>query len=91
MIAHPVGSCTFAPPYLIGFAVKNIRYFTNGKETIEWNVEECIHLGKCLKNIPYVIDRPGIYSISVSERQFNSILDQTEMCPAKALKLKLPG
>jgi uncharacterized Fe-S cluster protein YjdI len=71
--------------------VKNIRFFTNGKDTIEWNVEECMHSGKCLKNIPYIIDKPGVYSISVSERQFNSILDQTDLCPAKALKLKNPS
>lgn len=75
---------------LIGIKVKNIRYFTNGKDTIEWNVEECIHSGKCLKNIPYIVDKPGIYSISVSERQFNNILDQADMCPARALRLKLP-
>jgi len=68
--------------------VKNIRYFTNGKDTIEWNQEECMHSGRCLKNIPYIIDKPGIYSINVSERQFESILDQAEFCPAKALKPK---
>jgi hypothetical protein len=47
-----------------------------------------MHSGKCLKNIPYVIEKPGIYSISVSQRQFNAILDQTDLCPARALKLK---
>ena len=86
-MARLAGNRNFAILYLIGITVKNIRYFTNGKETIEWNVEECVHSGKCLKNIPYIINRPGIYSISVSERQFNNILDQSEMCPAKALKL----
>jgi len=68
--------------------VKNIRYFTNGKDTIEWNKEECQHSGKCLNSLPYIIEKPGVYSISVSERQFDTILDQTEFCPSKALKLK---
>lgn len=68
--------------------MKNIRYFTNGKETIEWNKDECTHSGKCLKNIPYLIEKPGIYSISVSERQFETILYQSGFCPAKALKVK---
>ena len=68
--------------------MKNIRYFTNGKDTIEWNKEECMHSGRCLKSIPYIIDKPGVYSINVSERQFDAILDQAEFCPAKALKLK---
>jgi len=68
--------------------LKNIRYFTSGEHTIEWNKEECLHSGKCLKNIPYGIDKPGIYSISVSERQFDAILNQAEFCPSKALKLK---
>ena len=70
--------------------MKNIRYFTNGVDTIEWNQEECMHSGRCLKNIPYIIDKPGVYSISVSERQFDAILDQAEFCPAKALRLKNP-
>jgi len=70
--------------------VKNIRYFTNGVDTIEWNQEECIHSGKCLKNIPYIIEKAGIYSINVSERQFDVIAHQAEFCPSKALKLKTP-
>lgn len=68
--------------------VKNIRYFTNGKDIIEWNQDECMHSGKCLKNIPYIIEKPGIYSINVSDRQFDSILSKAEYCPAKALKIK---
>jgi len=67
--------------------VKNIRYFTNGTDTIEWNLEECMHSGRCLKNIPYTIDKPGIYSISVSEKEFINILDRTDYCPARALKI----
>ena len=67
--------------------MKDIRYFTNGKDTIEWNKEECMHSGKCLKNIPYIIEKPGLYSISVSERQFEAILNQAEFCPSRALKL----
>lgn len=68
--------------------MKNIRFFTNGADTIEWNVEECMHSGKCLKNIPYIIDKPGLYSINISERQFDEILNQAEFCPSRALKLK---
>jgi hypothetical protein len=49
-----------------------------------------MHSGRCIKNIPYIIDKPGVYSISVSERQFDAILDQAEFCPAKALKLNNP-
>jgi len=70
--------------------VKNIIYFTNGVDTIEWNQDVCMHFGKCLKNIPYKVEKPGIYSISVSESQFNQILNKTDFCPAKALKLSLP-
>ncbi len=81
-------NCTFARVYLTGIRVKNIRYFTNGVDTIEWNQELCMHSGKCLKNIPYIIEKPGIYSISISERQFDTILNQSDFCPAKALKLK---
>ena len=68
--------------------MKNIRYFTNGNATITWNVDDCMHSGKCLKILPYKIDRPGIYSVSVSERQFAAILNKAEFCPSKALKLK---
>jgi len=74
---------------LIEDHVKNIRYFTNGTDTIEWNKEHCMHSGKCLKNIPYIIEKPGIYSITVSERQFDTILKQAGFCPSKALKLKI--
>lgn len=73
---------------LIGITVKNIRYFTNGIQTIEWNQELCMHSGKCMKSIPYVVEKPGIYSISVSDRQFELILSQSEYCPARALKIK---
>jgi uncharacterized Fe-S cluster protein YjdI len=68
--------------------VKNIIYFTNGIDTIEWNQEHCVHSGKCLKNIPYIIEKPGIYSINVSERQFEKIISLAKFCPSKALKLK---
>lgn len=68
--------------------MKDIRYFTNGVDTIEWNKEACMHSGKCLKNIPYIIDKPGVYSINVSERQFDTILERSDYCPARALKLK---
>jgi len=88
LLPRLTGSCNFASVYLSQPAVKNISYFTNGVDTIEWDREACIHSGKCLKNIPYNIEKPGIYSINVSERQFNTILDQAEFCPAKALKLK---
>jgi uncharacterized Fe-S cluster protein YjdI len=67
--------------------VKNIRYFTNGTDAIEWNPDACWHAGKCVKNIPYIIEKPGIYSINVSESQFESILKQAEYCPSKALKI----
>ena len=68
--------------------MKNIRYYTNGVDTIEWNQDECMHSGRCMKNVPYIIEKPGIYSISVSQRQFDAILDQADLCPARALKLK---
>jgi len=71
--------------------VKNIRYFTNGVDTIEWNQESCIHAGKCLKNMPFIIEKPGVYSINVSERQFDEILHKGEFCPSKSLKLKKSG
>jgi len=70
--------------------VKNITYFTNGVQTIEWNQDACMHSGKCLKTIPYIIEKPGIYSINVSERQFAMIVSRSEYCPAKALKIKDP-
>jgi hypothetical protein len=41
-----------------------------------------------LKNIPYINERPGIYSISVSEREYQIILSQSDYCPARALKIK---
>jgi len=87
-ITQHTGNCNFAALYLIGVTVKNIRYFTNGRDSVEWNVEECMHSGKCLKNIPYIVEKPGIYSISVSERQFETILNQADLCPSGALKLK---
>ncbi len=73
-----------------GIIVKDIRYFTNGTDSIEWDQGKCMHSGKCLKNIPYIINKPGIYSINISDRQFDSILDQTEMCPSGALKMVVP-
>jgi len=69
--------------------VKNIRYFSNGKNTIEWNIEACTHLGKCFKNMPNNIEKPGIYCIKVSDRQFEALLKQMRFCPEKALKLKV--
>lgn len=71
--------------------MKNIIYFTNGVDTIEWNQEKCMHSGKCLKNIPYIIEKPGIYSINVSQRQFEAVLNQADFCPARALRLKETG
>jgi uncharacterized Fe-S cluster protein YjdI len=68
--------------------VKDIRYFTNGVDTIEWDQDKCMHSGKCLKNIPYIIKKPGVYSINVSDRQFDTILNQTDICPSGALKMK---
>lgn len=65
--------------------MKNVRYFTNGEDFIVWNKEKCMHSAKCLKTIPYIIEKPGVYSIKVSEMQFEGILRQSEFCPARAL------
>lgn len=82
------GICTFASVSLNSNKVKNIRYFTNGVDVIEWDQELCMHSGKCLKNIPYINEKPGVYSISVSEREYQIILSQADYCPARALKIK---
>jgi len=52
-------------------------------------MELCQHFGKCLRNIPYIIEKPGIYSINVSEREFELILNKSHYCPARALKMKV--
>ena len=68
--------------------MKNIRYFTNGVDTVEWNEEACMHSGKCLVNLPGIIKNSEAESINVSGNQFETIVKQADFCPSKALKLK---
>jgi len=65
--------------------LKSITYFTNSSRSIRWEKEKCLHRGKCLKSIPPIIDRPGVYSIPVTENQFEVLLSQSRFCPGSAL------
>lgn len=65
--------------------MKNNRFYTNGAEIIVWDKEKCKHSAKCLRTIPYNIEKQGVYSIKVSENQFEGILRQARFCPAHAL------
>jgi len=68
--------------------MKNIRCFTNNNQTVIWDKDKCFHKGKCLKNIPFLVEKPGIYSFRVTDAQMESILKQMEFCPSFALTLQ---
>ncbi|MBK7030097.1 MAG: (4Fe-4S)-binding protein [Bacteroidales bacterium] len=67
--------------------MNRIKYYTYSSYTIRWDGEKCLHGGKCLKGIPPIIEKPGIYSIPVSERQFTILMSQARFCPGGALKV----
>ena len=65
--------------------MKNIHIFKTDSITILWDKDKCFHKGKCLKNIPYLVEKPGIYSFRITDSQMEGILKQLEFCPAAAL------
>ncbi|MBK7212218.1 MAG: (4Fe-4S)-binding protein [Bacteroidales bacterium] len=67
--------------------MKNTRFYTNSSRAIRWDSEKCQHEAKCLGCVPFVTDKPGIYSVPISESEFESILSKARFCPSNALVL----
>lgn len=67
--------------------MKNTHIFKTDSVTVIWEKEKCFHGRKCLKNIPYLIEKPGVYSFKVSEAQMEIILEKAGICPSAALQV----
>jgi hypothetical protein len=55
---------------------------------MRWDSEKCLHSAKCMKNIPQIIEKPGVYSIPITDKQFEVLLSQSRFCPGGALKIE---
>lgn len=64
------------------------KEYTNGKTTIIWQSDICIHCGNCAKGLPEVFkprEKPWIQMGQVDDQ---IIIDQVNKCPSKAISIK---
>jgi predicted GNAT family acetyltransferase/uncharacterized Fe-S cluster protein YjdI len=64
------------------------KEYSNGKITILWKPEQCIHSGICVKTLPNVYNpqaRPWIRPENASSEE---LLNQVAKCPSGALSIK---
>lgn len=64
------------------------KEYTNGKVTILWEADKCIHAANCAKGLPEVFkprEKPWIQMGAVSSED---IVAQVKQCPSGALSMK---
>ena len=64
------------------------KEYTNGKITIVWKPDVCIHSGICVKTLPKVYkpnERPWI---QMGNAKSEELIDQVSKCPSGALSIK---
>ncbi|MDD2243060.1 MAG: (4Fe-4S)-binding protein [Dysgonamonadaceae bacterium] len=64
------------------------KEYSNGKITIVWKPDICIHSGVCVRTLPKVYkldERPWIQMENATNEE---LIDQVSKCPSGALSIK---
>ena len=64
--------------------MKREHLLSDGKLTITWKGEKCLHKAFCLKGIVNDIDKAGVTLHSITPVQYKSLLNQAKICPSGA-------
>lgn len=66
-----------------------MQKYSNGKLTVSYDPEVCIHAGDCVRGLPSVFDVEKKPWIDVDGAPAERIVDQVKRCPSGALKYEL--
>ena len=64
-----------------------VERFTNGKLTVTYNTETCIHAANCVKGLPSVFDTNRTPWIDVNGASEAELAAQVAKCPSGALQI----
>lgn len=64
------------------------KEYTNGKITIVWKPDLCIHSGICVKTLPKVYNLQERPWIKMENATTQELLAQVAQCPSGALSIK---
>ena len=65
--------------------MSKIKEYTNGKVTIVWKPDKCIHSGICVKGLPNVF-RPKVRPwLRIEGASTEELVNQVKQCPSGAL------
>jgi uncharacterized Fe-S cluster protein YjdI/CDGSH-type Zn-finger protein len=70
---------------------KKIQEYSNGKITVRFDPNICMHSGVCVHGLPPVFDVNRPRWIDVNAEAVDKIVDQIKKCPSGALTYELPS
>ncbi len=62
-----------------------IKEYSNGKTTVVWEAEKCIHSAICAKGLPQVFQPRERPWIKIDASESDTIINQVKACPSGAL------
>lgn len=68
--------------------MKREHYLSDGKRTIVWMGEKCVHKAFCLRSIVAITDTKGLTLHNISQAQYGMLANQAKICPSGALKVQ---
>lgn len=67
--------------------MKREHLLADGRRTITWFGNKCIHSAFCLKGIVAITDKEGLTIHNISSAQYKALVNQVKICPSGALKI----
>ncbi|HPT15343.1 MAG TPA: (4Fe-4S)-binding protein [Bacteroidales bacterium] len=67
--------------------MKREHLLADGKRTITWNGNKCMHKAFCLKGIVTITDKEGLTIHNISSAQYKALVNQVKTCPSGALAI----
>ncbi|GAA4154912.1 (4Fe-4S)-binding protein [Chryseobacterium ginsenosidimutans] len=65
------------------------KEYSNGKLTIIWKPEVCIHAGNCVKLLPKVYNPKAVPWVKANNATSEQLISQIDQCPSGALSYQL--
>lgn len=68
--------------------MSEIKTYTNGEITINWEASKCIHAGVCVRTLPKVYNPKERPWIKIENATTEELKKQIDQCPSGALSYK---